>query len=247
VDTRMAFPGKYCQDKAGNKYPFQEEHDAPAQETSCCQCLEYTCRPVFWCDFECDYKDESEQEKCEQKRKECEEMRERKETNELYVYWMTTVSEHCCLYCNNTVYKADTVIDTTQLEDKCESEETHVCRKIPGEKKAKIESEFRYGFCCNDDVGLQPVETTALQPSTCSKRECVRFEDTPFAVWISRPIPGLKGCDCCKVYDEDEEILIEDKGEITINGETFECCRGELVKKVEQKGKKAQEKEFNKE
>jgi len=246
VDTRMAFHGEYCQDKVGNKYPVSKKYDDPAQQTSCCQCLEYTCRPVFWCDFDCDYKDEAEQEKCERKRKECEEMKNLKQNNELYVYWMTTVSDNCCLYCNNTVYKADTVIDTTQLKDECESEETHVCRKIPDLKKAKIESEFRYGVCCNDDVGLQTLGTTALQPSTCSDRECVRFDNTPFAVWISRPIPGLKGCDCCKVDTGKEWILIEDKGEITLDGETFECCRGELVKVVKQ-GKKAQEKEYNKE
>ena len=88
----------------------------------------------------CDYKDEAKQKECvklkaacEDRRKECEaEQRQLIERKEFYVYWNTTVSDNCCLYCNNTVYKADTVIDTTQLEDKCESEETHVCRKIPG-------------------------------------------------------------------------------------------------------------------
>ena len=88
----------------------------------------------------CDYKDEAKQKECvklkaacEDRRKECEaEQRQLIERKEFYVYWNTTVSDNCCLYCNNTVYKADTVIDTTMLEDKCESEETHVCRKIPG-------------------------------------------------------------------------------------------------------------------
>jgi len=163
---------------------------------------------------------------------------------ERYVFWNTSVSDNCCLYCNNTVYKADTVIDTTKLEDECQSEETHVCRKIPDLEKAKIESEFRYGVCCNDDVGLQPLETTALQPSTCSERICIRPDYTPFAVWISIPYQGrmIEGCDCCKVYDrKDGWFLIEDKEEVTIDGETFECCRGELVKKVEQKEEKSQE------
>ena len=74
----------------------------------------------------CDYKDP-------QKQKECEDMKyEKEERGEYYVYWNTSVSDNCCLYCNNTVYKADTVIDTTKLEDKCESEETFVCRNIPG-------------------------------------------------------------------------------------------------------------------
>ena len=71
----------------------------------------------------CDYKDP-------EKQKECVAMQYKKK--EHYVFWNTSVSDNCCLYCNNTVYKADTVIDTTKLEDKCESEETFVCRKIPG-------------------------------------------------------------------------------------------------------------------
>ena len=82
----------------------------------------------------CDDKEKQEEcKKCEEKRKDCEEEQQTlNEKNQFYVYWNTTVSDNCCLYCNNTVYKADTVIDTTQLEDECESEETHVCRKIPG-------------------------------------------------------------------------------------------------------------------
>jgi len=236
VDTRIRFPGDYCQDKMGNKYhvtkPDHLDYN-PAQQTSCCQCLEYNCKYLVMCDFE----DPDLQKRC---------LDVEYNKKERYVFWNTSVSDNCCLYCNNTVYKADTVIDTTKLEDECQSEETHVCRKIPDLEKAKIESEFRYGVCCNDDVGLQPVKTTALQPSTCSERECIRPKNTPFAVWISRPIPGLEGCDCCKVDTGKEWILIEDKGEITLDGETFECCRGELVKVVKQ-GKKAQEKEFNKE
>jgi hypothetical protein len=255
VDARMAFRGDYCQDKVGNKYHVSVNYDDPAQQTSCCQCLEYTCRPVLMCPMcpMCGIKGEEEEcKKCEDKRKRPEgEQKELISKNEFYVYWNTTVSDNCCLYCNNTVYKADTVIDTTQLEDRCESEETHVCRKIPGLEKAKIETEFRYGVCCNDDVGLQTVETMALQPSTCSERECIRPKNAPFAVWISKPYkkwwegyePELKGCDCCKVYDEKLKwILIEDKAEITIDDETFECCRGDLVKKVEILPEKKKEK-----
>ena len=54
------------------------------------------------------------------------------EKDKYYAYWSTTVSDSCCLHCNNTVYKADTVINTVTLKDKCETEETSVCRKIPG-------------------------------------------------------------------------------------------------------------------
>ena len=48
------------------------------------------------------------------------------------VYWKTSVSDHCCLACTNTTYKADTVIETIELDDKCKSIETQVCRKLPG-------------------------------------------------------------------------------------------------------------------
>ena len=48
------------------------------------------------------------------------------------LYWNTSVSDHCCLTCTNTTYKADTVIETIELDDKCKSIETQVCRKLPG-------------------------------------------------------------------------------------------------------------------
>ena len=93
----------------------------------------YTCRPVNIICPKCDYKDEDDQAMCYKELAQCQDdIKQLEGANKLYVYWNTTVSDNCCLYCNNTVYKADTVIDTTQLEDKCESEETHVCRKIPG-------------------------------------------------------------------------------------------------------------------
>ena len=92
-----------------------------------------------------------------------------------YIYWSTTVSDSCCLNCNNTVYKADTVINTVNLKDKCEAKETSVCRKRIRTKrnKAEIETEFSYGSCCADDVALQPLRTKALEPSTCSRRQCI--------------------------------------------------------------------------
>ena len=43
VDTRIAFPGRYCLDKMGNKYPETKPDYLqynPAQQTSCCNCLE---------------------------------------------------------------------------------------------------------------------------------------------------------------------------------------------------------------
>lgn len=62
---------------------------------------------------------------------------------ELY-YWNTTVSDHCCLYCNNTVYKTDTIIDTIHHEDKCKSIETSTCRRVPGEFWDELETKISY-------------------------------------------------------------------------------------------------------
>ena len=46
--------------------------------------------------------------------------------------WNVSVSDHCCLHCDGVVYKADTVIDTTQHEDECMTTKTTECRIIPG-------------------------------------------------------------------------------------------------------------------
>ena len=46
--------------------------------------------------------------------------------------WNTTVSDHCCLACDGTVYKADSVIEEKSHEDECQSVETSICRRIPG-------------------------------------------------------------------------------------------------------------------
>ena len=39
-------------------------------------------------------------------------------------YWAKNVSDHCCLHCDGTVYKADTEIETTELEDECRTVQT---------------------------------------------------------------------------------------------------------------------------
>ena len=158
--------------------------------------LRYTCQPVDVCE-------NNSTKKADLIRK-----------NKYFVFWNTTVSDNCCLHCNNTVYKADTVIGTTRLEDRCESEETHVCRKIPGIhimteiwvrflsylilpccikglQKAKIETQFSYGLCCNDDEGLTYIKdpnTAKLQPSTCSERRCIKPDLSPSAFWASYPV-----------------------------------------------------------
>ena len=52
-------------------------------------------------------------------------------TKKLY-FWNTTVSENCCLSCNKTVYKHDSVISSSELEDKCQTTEKSICRILPG-------------------------------------------------------------------------------------------------------------------
>ena len=157
-------------------------------------CCRYRCRPVPVpvpeCN-KCDYKDEADQRKCEEERQEClEEQKLMAEQGQDYVYWSTTRSDSCCLHCNNTVYKADTVINTVTLNDTCETEKTSVCRRKIRSKRnqAKIETEFNYGSCCADDVALQPLRTKELEPSTCSVRKCIRNEFNPFAAWVTLPV-----------------------------------------------------------
>ena len=122
------------------------------------------------------------------------------------LHWKTSVSDHCCLACTNTVYKADTVIETIELDDKCKSIENQVCRKLPGNtflyctswkngktfsaghEKAKIESDFNYKACCNDNTGLQVLGTEVYQPSTCSQRTCFYDNYLPFSLWISKQV-----------------------------------------------------------
>ena len=67
------------------------------------------------------------------------------------VKWVRSVSAECCQTCNGTVFPANTVISTTQLEDDCLSLQTEVCRVRPGLETAVIEQEFSYRNCCNDN------------------------------------------------------------------------------------------------
>ena len=46
--------------------------------------------------------------------------------------WNTTMSDHCCLGCDGTVFKVDYVIEESSLEDECLSVETSICRRLPG-------------------------------------------------------------------------------------------------------------------
>ena len=49
-----------------------------------------------------------------------------------FLMWNVSVSDHCCQDCDGVVYKADSVIETVLHQDKCETVETSICRKLPG-------------------------------------------------------------------------------------------------------------------
>ena len=68
-------------------------------------------------------------------------------------FWNTSVSSECCLHCDNTVYKSDSIISTEEKDDKCQTVETSVCRNLPGLDQATVEVEFYYKNCCNDQEG----------------------------------------------------------------------------------------------
>ena len=57
-----------------------------------------------------------------------------------------------------------------------------------GHEKAKIESDFNYKACCNDNTGLQVLGTEVYQPSSCSQRTCFYDKYLPFSLWISKPV-----------------------------------------------------------
>ena len=55
-------------------------------------------------------------------------------------------------------------------------------------EKAKIESEFNYKACCNDNTGLQVLGTQVYQPRTCSKRTCFYDQSVASSLWISEEV-----------------------------------------------------------
>ena len=82
------------------------------------------------------------------------------------LHWKTSVSDHCCLACTNTVYKADTVIERTELDDKCKSIETQVCRKLPGIKLIHPDSD---NFLIMLKPLLQDMKKLRLNQSSITK------------------------------------------------------------------------------
>jgi len=170
-----------------------------ANLTSCCECIRYECVPLV-------------------------------EWNKhIYYYWNMSVSEHCCLHCDGTVYKADTVIETVVEKDECGTTKTSVCRKNDG-GIADIEVDFTYKYCCNDEEGILPIDTIKLEPSTCSNRTCEYSRSSQHSSWISTQV--LPGCNCCVLDGE----LVSDGYSWEVDGVEYECCDGKIVTVVEGSG-----------
>ena len=68
--------------------------------------------------------------------------------------WNTTVSDHCCIGCDGTVYKTDSVIEETSHNDECVSVETSICRRIPG--KYLLELVNMSEVSCHDCIWVYP-------------------------------------------------------------------------------------------
>ena len=60
--------------------------------------------------------------------------------------------------------------------------------------------------------GLLPINSTKLEPSTCSERTCEYSPSSQHSIWISRQ--ELHGCNCC-IYNEQ---LVSDGTKWKING-----------------------------
>ena len=60
-----------------------------------------------------------------------------------------------------------------------------------GYESAKIEVEFNYKDCCNDEDKLHKLGSIAYEPKTCSQRTCFYDKYLPFSVWILKQVKPL--------------------------------------------------------
>ena len=122
--------------------------------------------------------------------------------------WKTTVSDMCCTSCNQTVYKADTVIDTTISTDSCGTIKTDVCKIVRGKKMyiktnssclnilesnskkvAEIVQDIKYEKCCNyPEEKPHALGTEKDDAETCSKLVCEASNILPYANWVSKSV-----------------------------------------------------------
>jgi len=176
--------------------------------TSCCECLVYTCT----------FKGQ---------------MTDFKGNVHKFFSWKTTVSDMCCTSCNQTVYKADTVIDTTVSTDSCGTVKTDVC-KIVGEsnskKVAEIVQDIKYEKCCNyPEEKPHALGTEKDDAETCSKLVCEASNILPYANWVSKSV--YDGCGCClfngKMYEPGQKwVLFNPKFNADVQ---YECCEGKVL------------------
>ena len=101
-----------------------------------------------------------------------------------------------------------------------------------GQEKAKIETEFNYKSCCNDNSGLQKLGTEVYQPSTCSQKTCFYEKHSPYSQWISKQVrffsttlnykfkKVISGRDCCLRYDPRtrKDYLVSDGSTWEVDG-----------------------------
>ena len=57
----------------------------------------------------------------------------------ILLMWNTSVSNRCCESCDGIVFKADSVINTIQYEDACDTTETSVCMILPGSVHSTVQ------------------------------------------------------------------------------------------------------------
>ena len=107
-------------------------------------------------------------------------------------FWNITVNPLCCLYCDNTVYKEDSIITSVERNDDCGTIETSVCRKFPDLDSADIEVEYKHKKCCVDSDGLHPLDTKKNIAETCSKKVCYYSKSLSHARWVYHGVTTIQ-------------------------------------------------------
>ena len=116
------------------------------------------------------------------------------------------MSDHCCLHCDGTVYKADTEIDTVVMEDECKTVQTlgifltkHpeniiINLKDRGEKRNQIVVMISLGLLgLRRGLDLGPVSIASKYFNTLGNNINLHIRDNfknPFLPLILRSHPG---------------------------------------------------------
>jgi len=186
--------------------------------SSCCNCLIYTCTANG-------------------------EITDTSGNKHNFFFWNTTVSKKCCMHCDGTVYKADTVIDTTEAQNDsaiCHTVETSVCKIIEdprkGPKIAEIVVDVTYKDCCPFGDQVYGLNSTRNDPASCAVLTCLDPKLLPEANWVSEQV--FDSCDCCLTTNckNVKNGTMVEKGFkcVGFNKECnkeveYECCDGKFV------------------